>query len=717
MNRQGRSGRPVYGRKELGRLLEPQSIAIVGISANVGSFGQRTLVNLAHYRGRIYGVNPKYDEVHGLKCYPSLAALPEVPDCVALAVPREAVEPLVEQCAAIGAGGVIIFASGYAETGLAERERQQERLGAIAAASDLRIIGPNCIGMINNLSRAGVIFQPNYDKTPYLPGMVGLISQSGALGYTMVQACERGVGFSHYFTGGNCADVDVCDFISYLVEVPETRAIACLLEGIRDGERLLQAGEKALAADKPVVLYKMTTGAAAAAAAMSHTGSLAGSDAAYRAAFARTGIVAVDNLEAVFETASFLAKAGRPEAAGVAVVATSGGAAVIAADKAERHGVPMPQPGRDALAVLTANIPDYGSPRNPCDITAQVLTNPDSFGACLSAMLTDPVYGTMVLPQVAVVPEITPKRIPVTAGLARQAGKPICMVWMTEWLQGPGSDLIEADPNLALFRSMDRCFAAIAAWQARELRRQAPRAPAPRRSSADALARSSALLATAGPKLTEREAKQILAAYGVPVTGERLVTDPAAAVAAAGELGFPVALKVESPDIAHKTEAGVIRLNLPDAAAVRAGFAAVMAAAAKVRPQPQVRGVLVQPMIPAGVELVVGAKLDPQFGPLVVVGLGGILVELLRDTAVGLAPVDLAEAKAMLGRLKGQALLTGFRGSAAVDLDRVAEIICRVSEFAADHADRIAEVDVNPVICSGDRAIAVDALIVRAGSG
>jgi acyl-CoA synthetase (NDP forming) len=708
--------RAVYNRVDMKRLIEPQTLAIVGLSSNEASFGARTLVNMRHCTTtRIYGVNPKAAELHGVPCFPEIGDIPEKIDCAVIATPREAVEPLVEQCAAAGVGGCIIYASGYAETGRPEREKQQARLAAIARASGMRIVGPNCIGIINNFRHAGMMFLGTYDATPWRPGPIGLISQSGALGYTVAQACERGGNFSHYFTAGNSCDVDVCDYMSYLVEDDNCRVITCLVEGLKDGERLIEVGEKAMKADKPIVIYKMATGNAAAQAAMSHTGSITGSNAAYDAAFRRYGMISVDNLEQVYETAAFLAKAGRPRAPGVAVMATSGGACVLAADKAELHGVSMPQPGPAGKAVLEATVPDFGSPRNPCDVTAQVINNPDSFVACTKAMLEDPVYGALVLPQV-VAADLTIQRVPVVSELARAAGKPICMAWITEWLEGPGSDLYEADPYVAMFRSTDRCFRTLAGWNWREAQRAVPPARprvAPGGKPAETAARH---LAQAGPKLTEREAKEVLAAYGVPVTGEKLVQDVDAAVAAAVELGFPVVLKVESPDIAHKTEAGVVRLDLKDAAAVRSAYDAVMAAAGRVEPKPAIRGVLVQPMIPAGIELVIGTQIDPQFGPVIVVGMGGILVELLRDTAADLAPVDHTQALAMLKSLKGFKLLGGFRGAKPVDIERLAEIVVRISELAADFALDIAEIDVNPLICTADRIVAVDGLIVRSGS-
>ena len=630
-----------------------------------------------------------------------------------MAVPREQVEAVLEDCIAAKVGGVIVYASGFAETGRPERIAQQDRLVTRARAVGLPLVGPNCIGMINNLSRAGAIFQVNYDKTPHHPNGVGIVSQSGAMGYTMVQASERGAGFSHYFTAGNSGDVDVCDFVSYLVEVPECRAIICLFEGLPDGRRLLEAGEKAHVAGKPIVAYKMTSGEASAVAAMSHTGNLAGSDAAFAAAFERAGIIAVDDLDIAYETASFLAKTSKPVAGGVAAIVTSGGAGVIAAERAEHYGVQMPQPGPVAQAVLDARIPEFGAKRNPADITAQLLTDPESFSVCFRAMLEDPAYGAAILPVVAAVPEITPKRHLALAELAKTTEKPICLVWMTGWLEGPGSEIVERDPRLVIFRSMDRCMQAISLWHNWADFIATPRAKAVRLSGAPEQAKAARILAAAGERLSEREAKAVLAAYGVPVPPEKTVQSAVDAEAAAGAIGYPVALKVESPDIAHKTEAGVVRLGLRDGGAVARAFGEIMDAAARVPGAPQIDGVSVQRMAPAGVELVVGAKVDPQFGPLVVVGSGGILVELLQDSVAALAPIGTAEALGLLRRLKGYRLLAGFRGRPAVALERVAELIARVSEFAADHAWNIAEIDVNPVICGAQGAVTVDALIVR----
>ncbi len=706
--------RPAYSYTALKRLIDPQSVAVVGLSRNEHSFGARTAKNLSFFEGRRYGVNPKADELHGIPCFGSVSALPEVVDCAVLAVPVDAVEALVEECAASGIGGCIIYASGFAETARPDRVALQERLTAIARSSQLRIVGPNCIGLINNVSKAGLSFSSSYAVRLPRTGSIGIASQSGGLGQAIAQVAERGGAYSHYMAAGNSCDVDVCDYVSYLAGDPSCDVIACIAEGLSDGERLIEAGEAALAADKPIVMYKLATGGAAAQAAMSHTGTLAGSNAAFEAAYRRLGIVNVNNLEDIYETAGFLAKAGAPKAPGVAVVAASGGACVISLDKAEEFGVQMPAPQPATQIVLDANVPDFGAAGNPCDITAQVATNPESYRACAEALLADPGYSALIVMAPSINPALTPRNIDMFSSLAAAAGKPVCVSWISEWKDGPGAQQCEADPHVARFNSTAAAFRVLAAWHKRAaiVRGPKPRARSDtaRNPAAD---HARALLAASGPNLTEREAKEILAVYGVPVVTDRVVQHADAAVDAAEQAGFPVVLKVESPDIPHKTEAGVVRLNLGDAGAVRRAYAEIMAAAGRVQPAPAIAGVLVQPMIAAGVEIVVGSTLDPTFGPMVVVGMGGIMVELLKDSTAELAPVDRRQAHEMLARLRSSALLTGFRGAEPVQIDRLAEIIVAVSELAADFADTIAEIDINPIICSPGRTIAVDGLIIR----
>jgi acyl-CoA synthetase (NDP forming) len=703
----------VYSRTELTKLLDPASIAVIGASTRAGSFGERVLHNLRHYGGRYYPVNARYQTIGEMTCYPNVRDLPEVVDCAVITAAREAVEEIVLDCVKAGVGGAIIFASGYSETGKEERIAQQQRLAAIAQESGIRIVGPNCIGVVNATLDSRITFM---DITPIPPPTrhaVGIISQSGALGMALAQGVVRGLSVSHVLTSGNSCDVDMADYVNYLVEDPTCASIACVFEGMSTPQRLLLAADNAWRADKPLVIYKMATGEQGAQAAMSHTGSLAGSHETYRAAFRKVGTVVVDDFASLMETAAFFAKAPPPKAPGAAVVAASGGAAIMAADRAEQNGVPMPQPSDAVRTILESRIPEFGSTRNPCDVTAQILSDPEALGVCAGALLSDPQYGVLVAPMTYGY-AASAKRPQVYNELAKQHGKMACVAWQTEWQDGPGVVESNQCERVTLFRSMNACFAALASWQWRADKRAVGLqtvAPTPQGTVAQA---KRLIAAASGATVTEREAKEILALYGVPVVGETLTQTADEAVAAATALGYPVVMKVESPDLPHKTEAGVIRLNLRSESDVRTAFAAVMANAARVSPPPRINGVLVQPMVAQGVELVIGARNDPLFGPLIVVGLGGIMVEVLKDSALSPAPVTALEARGMLRSLKGFKLLEGFRGMAAVDIGKLAEIVSDVSRFAADHRDQVAELDINPLICAGEKITAVDALIVPA---
>ncbi|MEX0637782.1 MAG: acetate--CoA ligase family protein [Burkholderiales bacterium] len=699
--------RAAYTRAELGRLIAPRSIAVVGASPRAGAFGMRTLENLAGFEGEVFPVNAKYEAIGERRCYPSLAALPRSPDCVVLVVPRDGVEGALEEAAAARAGGVIVYASGYGEMAHEDTGRAQRRLADIARAAQMPLLGPNCMGLVNHASRAGMTFLSEYARTPRNPGPIAVVSQSGALGYSLAQAWDRGLGIRYFFSAGNSADVDVADLVAAMAEDPEVRAIACLFEGAPSAARMLEAGERARRAGKPVIVFKLGTSEDGAAAARSHTGSLAGSAVAWRALFERAGFVPVEDFEALLEYASFFAAAGAPGARGVAAISGSGGAGVMAADKASVHGVPMPQPLPRTVEVLRTIVPEFGAARNPCDPTGQVLNVPDSFARCCRALLADPQYGVLVVPSTVAVMETAKDRVPAMAQMAREQAKPLALVWLAEWLQGPGAEEYEQDEKIPVFRSMERCFAAIAAWHAHADRSSEP---VPRLSPPGAAQGARKLLAAAIGNLTESEAKRVLAAYGVPVVEERLAKTVEEARAAARAFGYPVVMKAESLTILHKSELGVVKLSIADDAALARAYAEIEAAAKGH----ELRGVLVQPMIP-GVEVIVGARVDPVVGPVVLVGSGGVLVELMQDSVAALAPVSSMEAKAMLARLKGYKLLTGFRGSVPVNVDALADVVARISEFAADCAEEIEELDVNPIRCGARGIAAVDALITRRG--
>jgi acyl-CoA synthetase (NDP forming) len=706
--------RPVYRHAELNRVLNPEHVCIVGASPKAGSFGDRVLTNLSGFGGNIYLVNSKYDQIGDRRCYPSIASLPENPDCVAVVAPRDAVEDIVREAAQLRVGGVILYASGYAETRLPERIELQSRLQRIGLDSGLKILGPNCLGIANYLRCARISFS-DYPTPRDMPGKsIGIASQSGALSQSLAQAIECGVSISHAFSAGNQADVDIADLVAYLADEPSCHAIACVFEGMAHPQRLLEAAQIAWRRGKPLLVHKTATGDLGAEAAISHTGSLAGSDSAYRAAFERGGAIVVEEFEGLMEAAQFFAKAPDPKARGIAVLAASGGAAIMAADKAEAHGISLPQPGPAVRHILEANIPDFGSARNPCDVTGQVVNNPLSMPACSDALLSDAAYGALVVPQTLAF-EMYKSRLESLGTQSEHYGKITCSVLISNWLQGPGTLEAESNTHVALFRSMDRCFRTIAAWHHRaDLMRRGGRDV--KRVSDSGAARQAAQLIADAPhdRLTERESKSVLELYGIPTVRERAADSLDTLRRAATELGFPLALKIESRDISHKSEAGGVALNLRSEDELCAAYERVLANARRFSPEAKISGVLLQPMVAAGVEVVAGARVDPLLGPLVVAGFGGVLVELLRDSAVELAPINAGEATRMLRGLKGAALFGGFRAAPAVDLARLADILVRVSELAADQRDLIAELDINPIICSGSTLMAVDALIVRA---
>ncbi|MEM1314335.1 MAG: CoA-binding protein, partial [Pseudomonadota bacterium] len=583
----------------LDRLFAPRSIAIVGASDRPGSFGRRTQVNLSAFEGELFLINPKRaaegGEIDGRRAWASLDALPTAPDMVMIATPKDTVQGVVEAAAAKGAGGAVVFASGFQELGTEEGVAAQRALAAAARRGGMRLTGPNTIGFVNFRAGVGATFLSDLhlDKgfgAPAESRRIGLVSQSGALGLALTQGMMPGRFFSHCLTMGNSADVDVADCIAFLAQDPDCKAIACNFEGHADPRRVAAAAKLASDAGKALVVYKMATGEAGATAAASHTGNLAGSHEAYRTMFEHSGAVMVDHYEALLETADFFARATPNKGEGMAVVATSGGAAIMAADAAEKHKVPLPLPDAALTERLEARIPDFGAATNPCDVTAQVINDMESLIDCAEGFLERDDYGALMMPHLFAY-ESSFARIPVMDELGGRHRKLIMTVWMSSWLEGPGlSELLEK-PNTAVFHSLDRCFETYAAWR-RWLKRGALTAEAGPVAPAGAMAAAEAALSAApGPVLAERDAKPVFAAYGVDAIGEASVDSASAARAAAEAAGFPVVLKLDAPDLAHKTEVGGVELGLAVGEAVAAAFETMMAKAAAAGVTP--RGALV----------------------------------------------------------------------------------------------------------------------------
>lgn len=707
--------RAVYQAEYLERLINPRSIAVVGASERPGSFGARTLENLARFTGTVTGINPKYGTVLGRPCAPSLADLDQEPDAVIICTPRTTVADTLAEAAKVHAGGAIVYASGFAETGKPDRAADQARLAELAQAAGMPVAGPNCVGLVNVASGAAMNFMNDCgDMIDGHTGSIAIVSQSGALGYTVLQGMVRGVGFSHYMAAGNSADLEVCDYIAYAAAQPDVRAIICLFEGIKDGGRFLEAARLAQAAGKALIAYKAGNASVSRQAAMSHTGTLTGSLDAYYAAFDRAGVVAVNDLDAALEFAGMFAKAPAPRrGASVGIMATSGGAGVINADKAEENGLRIPELSQATTDVLSGVVPDFGSVRNPADLTAEVLKDSTTFANCIRAFADDPGFSAVVVPLVFAHPGSAGQRSSVITDVAATTDTAVVAVWMNDWLEGPGSAHLDADPRVPLFRSPDRCMAAIRAWATwHEQRDRALKAePARRVSPESAAADAREILVDAHGVLREDDAKRLLEAYGIRTSRGRAVATPDEAAAAADAIGYPVVVKVDSADLPHKTEAGGVRLNLRTAEDVREAARGVVDSARRHAPDAAIDGVIVEPMVASDFELVTGFVNDAQFGPVLTVGHGGVWVEVLRDIARSLVPVTKEKARELIESLRCYPLLAGHRGTQELDVVAAADLVCRVSELADDLRDVVAELDANPILVSASGAVAADALI------
>jgi acyl-CoA synthetase (NDP forming) len=453
--------RPLHPAAALHRLLRPKTVALVGASANPRSLGGRTLANLAGFPGRVYWVNPHQSDIHGQPCHPDIASLPEPIDCVVLAIPADGVEAVVRQCVASGTGAIVVLASGYSETDTLEGRAAQARLVALAVDAGIRVVGPNCVGVANQAYGLHAAFA-EFPRSQPLPGCrIGLVSQSGALALGLSQGAERGVSFSQVLTCGNSCDVDVADYVAFLADEPQCDAIALAYEGLSDVDRLRQALTLAASSGKRVALCKVGTSEAGRIAVRYHTATDPGDPAQLQVLRRVPGVVVVERIEALVETAAFLAKVPVPHAQGVAVLSGSGGTAILAVDAAARSGVPTPQPGADTTRQLIAALPAFASARNPCDATAQATRNPQSILACAEALLADPAYGALVLPWGR---SQTPALLPQLGALGVRHGKPVCVVWMSQLMETDVTTAIERNPALSLFRSLDHCFEALAAW-------------------------------------------------------------------------------------------------------------------------------------------------------------------------------------------------------------------------------------------------------------
>lgn len=689
--------------KSLEPLFNPKSVAVLGASRDprrIGGMPVRYMLK-HEFAGEIYPVNPRHDEVQGLKAYATVGDIGKPVDAAIMAVPARFAIDVAEQCAEAGVKSICAFTSGFAEMG-EDGAAMQARLKDIAQASGMRIMGPNCLGYFNARARYYATFSTSVTHGEPRPGNVGMVSQSGAFGsHCFVLGRERGLGFTYLITTGNEVDVDVADCIAYFAHHAETKVIAAYMEGCQDGEKLKAALQLAYERGKPVVIQKVGRSEVGAKAAFSHTASLAGTDKVYDAVFAEYNVYRARTAAELIDVAYLLSFGIWPTGNKIAVATISGGAGVLMADASADAGLDMAPMPEDTQARLKELIP-FAGPRNPVDFTAQVYNEfptvtdyvraifeeggYDSVIAFFSSLLYSEPLTQKIIDALLPVRKDFPDRLFLLCAMGPQENR--------ELAEEHGIPVLE-DPTYAT--DAIAAVTGIGTGFARGL------ATPPEITDAPDLPH--------GP-INEAAAKKVIAELGIPSPTEILAENCDAAAAAARTIGGPVALKIVSADIPHKSDIGGVRLGIDGDEAVRSGFDEIMANARKAKPDVATDGVLVSQMIDGGIEAILGVQRDPLFGPVVMFGLGGIFAEVMKDVVFRLAPFDDAAALEMIGQIKGAPVLEGVRGSAPADLDALARALSQLSIFAAAHADRLEAIDINPLRVMPDGVVALDALIV-----
>ncbi len=701
-------------RRPLTSIFSPKVIAVIGATERERSVGRTVMTNLREggFPGKIFPVNPVKETILGMKAYPNVAALPERPDLAVIITPPKTVPGIIKECAEAGVPGAIIISAGFKETG-AEGAALERQILAEAARGNMRIVGPNCLGVMVPSMRMNATFAADMAR----PGSVGFISQSGALCTAILDwSLKENVGFSAFVSLGSMLDVSWGDLIYHLGSDPNTRSIVIYMETIGDARAFLSAARE-VALTKPIIIIKPGRTEAAAKAAASHTGSLTGSDEVLQAAFQRVGVLRVDTISELFDMAEVLAKQPRPKGPRLTIVTNAGGPAVIATDMLIGSGAQLAGLTPETMAALNQLLPPTWSHNNPVDIIGDA--GPELYAKAVDITAKDPTTdGLLVIltPQAMTDSSATAEALKTYAHIE---GKPIIASWMGAGQVEAGENILNA-ANIPTFKYPDRAARAFYyMWRYSENLRALYETPA----SSDAIGRGEIDRALAGKIiadvrktgrmiLTEFESKNLLAAYGIPTVETRIALTENEAVKQAAHLGFPIVLKLYSETITHKTDVGGVHLNLRTASAVRQAWRSIESAVTKKAGKEHFIGVTVQPMIKLdGYELIVGSSVDAQFGPVLLFGTGGQLVEVFKDRALGLPPLNATLARRMMERTKIYTALKGVRGRKAVNLPALEQVLVRFSQLVVEQP-WIAEIDINPLLVSADRMVALDGRVV-----
>jgi acyl-CoA synthetase (NDP forming) len=704
----------------LNPLLNPESIAIIGVSKDPSRIGGRILKYLrTHgYGGKILLVNPKYEEIEGIKCYPDIASIPFEIDIALIAVPEQLVLSVLEEAGKAKVKSAIIYSAGFSEVGEEGIKKQQE-LKQISQKNGMAVCGPNCVGIIGFHNKTAMSFSQFLDVPQLIPGHIAFISQSGALGGAILNRIQdRSIGISYFISTGNEAVLESSDFIEYLIEDPKTSVIMALIEGVRDGEKFLRISDLAAKKRKPIVVMKIGKTESGGKAANSHTGSMTGSDRVYDAIFRQNGVIRVDEVEDLYFTASTLAKCSRPKGNRVGIITTTGGGGVILTDKLVERGMDLPELSPGTVAKLTVTKASFGIVKNPLDLTAQVVNDPLLFPKSIETFIQDGNLDIIVVALAMVAGERSKERASHIIKAADSTEKPILTWWSAGSLSSPGMKMLE-ESRVPLFTSSNRGVKALNALvrYSRSLESRDDEKFPIISVSTDSRLKIEKILKSSSQNLTEDEGKEILSCYGIPIPQERLGRNIEEIKGIASGIGYPVALKIISPQITHKTEAGGLKLNIKDENELVRAYEEILKKVKHYTPDAEIKGMLVQEMVPPGKEVIIGVIQDPQFGPMVMFGLGGIFVEVLKDYSFRHAPLKERDAWEMMKEINGYKILEGVRGEKRSDLEAIVRTLMAVSQLAVDFKDIFSEMDINPLVVYAVRegVKAIDCLFVKKG--
>jgi acetyl coenzyme A synthetase (ADP forming)-like protein len=698
-------------------ILSPKSIAIVGASNRPGSLGLAIFRNLLEgaYQGILYPVNPKAKSIQGVKAYPNLVDIPDEVDMAVLIVPSEQVESVIELAARKGIKGVIVITAGFKEIG-GHGVELEKKVQATAKAHGIRMLGPNCLGVIN--TNKDVRMNATFSRLMPKPGNIALVSQSGAMCVAILDFAEgRNMGFSKFVSIGNKADVNEVDLLRSLRDDPDTKVIIMYLEDITDGHAFIEAARDiTLVAGKPILALKAGRSPEGARAAASHTGSMAGSDTAYDAIFMQGGIQRVEGVSELFNYALAFSTQPLPKGSRIAIVTNSGGPGIMATDALIRPGITMAQLSEDTKKKLREKLPSTASVNNPVDVIGDA--DAKRYEDAIRYTLEDEnVDGAIVILAPAATTEImeTAKIVP---RVAKDIDKPILSSFMGLVDVSEGVRYLEQNgiPNYVFPEEASRTMAAMIKYSENMKPHEGRRREIFRLLEDQEKAAAVIAAKLSGRKeyfMTEKEAHELLRCYGFPLLKSRLVSEPSELAGAIKEVGFPAVMKLDSPDILHKSDAGGVRLGIKSAEQAEQTFHDIVASAKKYRPSALIRGILFQQMAREGVEVILGSTRDPRFGPICMFGLGGIFVEALKDVTFRLAPMWETSAENMIRDIKAYRVLKGIRGRPPADIKAAKLCILRLSAMVANHTE-IAELDINPLILypEGEGCVVADARII-----